>query len=327
MERYTLLLLLWLLSLSATYSQTSCSTVAAGPWESASTWSCGVVPSAAFSGTIVIQHNQVTLSSSPTLSNLVTVVVKNNGVFKVNGNNTLTLSNNSSKIDIQAGSSVTGQNANSIIVIGTSPSFTYTMNGSGNAVNGPITMSNTGTGALPVELLYFRAVAEGRRVSLSWATASEQNAARFVVERSANLGEFLPVGTLAAVGNSTARQHYGLLDAQPLVGVGYYRLRQDDHDGRSTYSRPVAVDVQEGQAGLLLLGNPIRAGVLRLSTEGLANASYSLSDLQGRAVPIGSQTETNGEVTLRLGNVPATGLYLLTVQHSTGRLVRKVMVE
>jgi hypothetical protein len=45
------------------------------------------------------------------------------------------------------------------------------------------------------------------------------------------LGEYVPVGEVAAKGTTDTRNNYGLTDMNPLPGVNYYRLRQIDRDG------------------------------------------------------------------------------------------------
>ncbi len=48
----------------------------------------------------------------------------------------------------------------------------------------------------------------------AWVTASEQNSARFEVERSADDRTFAAVGAMTAASCSSAPRHYSLLDAQ-----------------------------------------------------------------------------------------------------------------
>jgi hypothetical protein len=94
---------------------------------------------------------------------------------------------------------------------------------------------------LPVTLTAFDGAAQGSRVHLSWATASERNADAFVVEASADGQVFGPVGRVAAAGTSSQTHQYQF-DYQPArPGVGYYRLRQLDLDGTAHFSPVVAV--------------------------------------------------------------------------------------
>jgi hypothetical protein len=98
------------------------------------------------------------------------------------------------------------------------------------------------TRPLPVELTAFSATLQDKAVSLKWQTASERNNDRFEVERSTNGREFTRIATVAGQGNKASATDYVLLDHNlpGTVSTLYYRLRQQDHDGTTSYS-PVRV--------------------------------------------------------------------------------------
>ncbi|NML67592.1 hypothetical protein HHL22_20520 [Hymenobacter sp. RP-2-7] len=89
---------------------------------------------------------------------------------------------------------------------------------------------------LPVTLLAFTARAVGHGVLLEWRVASELNAARYEVERSADGRQFAPIGQVTARG-ATA---YSYPDQASPAAV-YYRLRSVDTDGQAAYSPVVAL--------------------------------------------------------------------------------------
>lgn len=326
MMKQGLLISLFSIWLLTTARAQVCSTTSAGDWATAAVWSCGSAPSGTFSGTIIIQHN-LTITSDITISGKATVIVRNNATLDVRGNNTLLLSNNQSTVSIGVGSSVSGQNANSIITIGTAPtSHSYRMNGAA-AIDGPDVMTNSGlSSVLPVDLTYFRATPEGPYVALSWQTVSEQNAARFVVERSRDLADFWPIGAVEAGGTSQVRRQYSLLDTQPLGGTSYYRLRQLDHDGRFTVWRAVAVQRDDMQPALMVLENPVPGNEVRLLSQGLEGATYQLTDVQGRAIAVSTRMAPNGEVVLTLP-VTTIGIYLLTARHAGGVVAKRILIR
>jgi hypothetical protein len=99
-------------------------------------------------------------------------------------------------------------------------------------------LANT-SAPLPVQLASFTATAAGpATVQLAWTTASEVNSSYFAVERSLDDQLFSPIGQLAAAGTSTLTRTYNLTDAALPTGRGtlYYRLRQVDVSGATTYS-------------------------------------------------------------------------------------------
>lgn len=96
-----------------------------------------------------------------------------------------------------------------------------------------ISCSTMPTG-LPIVLLGFDAQARDHDVHLTWATASEERNAYFIVERSADGELFDTLVTVTGAGDSQSTRDYEAIDPNPLPGTSYYRLRQVDHDGSAT---------------------------------------------------------------------------------------------
>lgn len=94
---------------------------------------------------------------------------------------------------------------------------------------------------LPVELTDFRADAQTTQVALRWATASEMDNDHFIIERGGDGNTFAPIGHVEGMGNSSIQTSYAHMDAAPLRGMNYYRLKQVDTNGSFTYSNTVAV--------------------------------------------------------------------------------------
>ncbi|MEJ7660098.1 MAG: hypothetical protein WKG07_11005 [Hymenobacter sp.] len=82
-----------------------------------------------------------------------------------------------------------------------------------NKVDNPLT--GTPPVPLPVKLVQFAAVRQGSAARVTWATASEQNSAYFVVQRSADGRTFADLQRVAAQGTTTSRHEYATLDATP----------------------------------------------------------------------------------------------------------------
>ena len=101
------------------------------------------------------------------------------------------------------------------------------------------------TDIVPVELLAFTASVKSSEVQLLWSTASELNNKGFEIERSVNdnIG-FVNVGYVDGKGSTTEINYYSFLDNPQLSGVNkiYYRLKQVDFDGTSSYSDVISVN-------------------------------------------------------------------------------------
>ncbi len=110
-----------------------------------------------------------------------------------------------------------------------------------NSGNSNTVMARTdANGPLPVELVSFDAYPGNGQVLLKWVTASELNNEKFLVERGTNAGNFVTIGGLDGSGTTYARTEYKWVDRQPL-DLAYYRIKQVDFDGTTSYSKTIRV--------------------------------------------------------------------------------------
>jgi serine protease AprX len=95
---------------------------------------------------------------------------------------------------------------------------------------------------VPVELVSFTAMHNGSEVVLQWSTATEDNNLGFDIEKSSAGFVWEKIGFVNGNGTTTERNNYTFTDAAPLKTTVFYRLKQIDYDGKSTYSSVVSVD-------------------------------------------------------------------------------------
>jgi uncharacterized repeat protein (TIGR01451 family) len=161
-------------------------------------------------------------------------------------------------------------------------------------INQALSTFTIGAYPLPVVLTEFTAQAVlNRDALLKWATASEKNNDHFEVERSFDGTSFTTIGQVAGHGTTSAASAYTLTDAGVAAkarGPVYYRLRQVDLDGTSSYS-------------------PVRSVRFTTSAEALP-LTLSL-------YPNPAQASTQ----LDLSPLPATGTYQVLLLDATGRIV------
>lgn len=89
---------------------------------------------------------------------------------------------------------------------------------------------------LPIELVSFDAKIIDNSVHLIWKTASEINNDYFLVQRSKDGSIWETISIKKSQGTSHIESAYELIDANPVVGISYYRLKQVDTNGEFTYS-------------------------------------------------------------------------------------------
>jgi hypothetical protein len=182
---------------------------------------------------------------------------------------------------------------------------------------------------LPVVLTAFAARYQASQgTQLNWATASELHSEAFVVEsQSTAAGDaWQAVGRLAAAGSSVTPRQYHFLDARPLAGTRYYRLRQLDQDGTVAYSPVVAVSANVA-AELAAYPNPARA-LAHLSGPLAAGATAQVRLLDAAGRCLASLAGPAGQATfdLPLAGVPA-GFYLVEWEGGVGTSRVRLVVE
>ena len=96
-------------------------------------------------------------------------------------------------------------------------------------------------GSLPVTLSNFEAIIGNGVVELEWTTQSEMDNDYFSVERTSDATNYEDVVSVEGAGNSIVRIDYSATDEEPLYGTSYYRLKQVDYDGTTSYSDLVSV--------------------------------------------------------------------------------------
>jgi hypothetical protein len=92
---------------------------------------------------------------------------------------------------------------------------------------------------LPVELVAFNAIANGRNVELTWKTATETNNAGFEIERKQEGTDWAKVGYVEGNGSKATESGYSYKDAVKTADKFQYRLKQIDRDGNFSYSAQV----------------------------------------------------------------------------------------
>jgi len=188
------------------------------------------------------------------------------------------------------------------------------------------------TNPLSVKLISFTATATAQQgVALRWVTASEKNNASFAVERSADGRSFRSIHRVPGGGTVQSRSDYLVVDENPLPGTSYYRLRQTDFDGTSTYS-PVC-NVARGRASAQSLqvypGRVAQEWVVNstLPAELLTGAnSVTVYDAMGRAqqVPCHADAAEAGRWALDVRALPV-GIYIVRLVTSRGAFSQRMV--
>lgn len=151
---------------------------------------------------------------------------------------------------------------------------------SGQLVNFPWAIASI-LSPLPIELVSFEAVVESPYVKLFWATQSENNSSHFIIQKTADFEKVYDVGTVPASGNSRTLINYNYTDKNTLNGISYYRLKQVDFDGKTSFTDWISVNMYNISGTYAFILNNQVCLSLESNTE---NTLYHINvfDVQGK---------------------------------------------
>jgi hypothetical protein len=175
---------------------------------------------------------------------------------------------------------------------------------------------NFGGNALPINLLSFTAEKKGHTSFLKWQTASEYNNDRFEIETSKNGTDFYQIGIVGSHGNSVSVESYNFTDNLPMNGINYYRLKQVDKDGHSTYSKTVFVSFEETTGPIAIRPNPVNDKLILDIAQPSENVMINIFSTDGRLVKKESLGSVQRSSTINVAQLNA-GVYILRITMST----------
>lgn len=197
-----------------------------------------------------------------------------------------------------------------------------------------VTLDCTSNAILPVSVTSITATAADQGVLVRWTTLTESLNKGFHVERSLDGVTFTRIAFVSSrsnYGNSTSRIDYDLLDTERHQRQ-YYRLAQEDLNGRLAYSNTILVSLGSANStAARIFPNP-SAGLATLSfySPFPVHAQWKLTDQAGRTVLRRTVQLGKGVNALMVDiSTLQPGVYLLTVTSANGnvmvnsRLIRK----
>ena len=156
--------------------------------------------------------------------------------------------------------------------------ITGTVNYGTNTNGGTQTISCSG---LPVELSYFTVKNSGSANVLEWTTATETGNAFFEVQHSVDGISFETIGKIAGAGNSSGPRNYSFAHERAKAGLNYYRLKQVDYNGNSSFSWIEWVNNELPVSPLYLFPQPVTDRLSVTVAQGDAQVTIGIYDLRG----------------------------------------------
>lgn len=199
---------------------------------------------------------------------------------------------------------------NTSIPPGTSPNICPWSFVSGNPACTGTPLVVTGDVVLPVTFTQFIASSSATSVLLAWKTAQESNNRGFTIERSADGQHWTDLGFVAGTINASTISAYQYIDNLPLTGINFYRLRQEDLDGRVTYSDVVTATFR-GKKFFAISNNPGN-GIYKLTIQpGAGITELSVTDASGKTILLEKSGIANPVIDI---SRQAPGIYWLRVK-------------
>lgn len=164
---------------------------------------------------------------------------------------------------------------------------------------------------LPIKLLSFTGKNTGNTNELTWITATEENNRDFTIERSENSKTWSAIGVVtskALSGNSSERLNYSFIDNTP-AGTEYYRLKQTDRDGKTTYSASVAIQ-SKATSAVRIYPNPATT-TIQISGA-TAGSTIRIADVTGKII-MEQMAKAEGQTTTLDLSTLAKNIYFVQV--------------
>lgn len=215
---------------------------------------------------------------------------------------------------------------------------TGTANGSGNILStsfnawGSIyTLANStgGANALPIELTQFTATPQDNVVNLLWQTASEINNDFFTIERSTDSEHYTAISQTEGAGNSSGILNYYSVDEQPLKGISYYRLKQTDFDGTTSYSAPVAVLFKSNRV-FTVYPNPSNGNELNIAYKenDVDQVTVNIKNVEGVSLYERKFDLSEMHNLIKIEKPPlSSGLYTLSLNNGIENVTEKLIIS
>lgn len=175
---------------------------------------------------------------------------------------------------------------------------------------------------LPVQFESFTISGDKSKVQLDWKTTSEQNADKFIIERSGNGVAFTSIGSVTA--KNGAFNAYTFFDNDPLPGKNYYRLKQLDKNQSSKISKVLIYTSNVGK--LNLYPNPAKDVVYVEHSNAIGNEMLSVYSSTGTLVKRVKALKNETFSRLPLNGMPA-GTYFLCYGTETSKEVQSFVIR
>lgn len=174
---------------------------------------------------------------------------------------------------------------------------------------------------LPLKWGLLSVARQGMDVKLKWSTENEHNVSHFDVERRLNNEDWLVAIPKVPARNLFTKQEYQEMDYKGQFKTSYYRIKQVDLNGVSTYSNIAVLAGATPTDQLSIFPNPISNSFEIAEVDPQAIKQATLIDISGKSVKNWKTYERKYDVS----TIP-NGPYVLRILLADGITIHKKIV-
>lgn len=115
-----------------------------------------------------------------------------------------------------------------------------------------------GDNTVPVQLRFFRAFQQKKKVHLTWETVTELNNDHFIVSRSNNGIDYKRLALVTGQGTTTHPHNYSVDDVHPYDGLNYYQLQEVNKNGKINTLKTITINILSEANKPIVYPNPAR---------------------------------------------------------------------
>lgn len=182
---------------------------------------------------------------------------------------------------------------------------------------------------LPIKLKSFSGIlTRNNTVMLTWATTLELNNEKYEVERSIDGVNYTKLTSINSNGSGLIDRTYKYEDILFTKGTtAFYRLRQVDYDGKSTFSNVIYISDKTASVDEVysLFPNPVTTSsnnTVQIKGIAASDMSYSnirIADMNGRNITY----RITGANAIEINSSSAPGIYMIRIKDKTLKLIKQ----
>jgi hypothetical protein len=293
-----------------------------GDWSNKNSWSLGRVPKDGDS-VVIADGRAIVVDKTFTYKELYLNVTGNNSYIHLKGKLNL---DKESTVELGNGSRIMAFGANrnnETISIGGVRK--YGVNDNFNLYGYGIANKNTGaspngfstSAALPVQFTSFVVTQKNDQIQIKWSTAQEKDNSHFEVEKSVDGRNWTAIAVVFGNGTSNLVHQYSYITKAENTPVVYYRIRQVDVDGSSTYTSIRTISADSNVQNTKIYTSSAGTITIDLTGEVKPNLQVTVVNMNGQVLLNKVYQNASYRITVPI-NSNSKGIYVVKVGDNSG---------